>query len=115
MGTKLSEEELTGARVFEGKGRTLMSGMGTCRVPLFLYVIMDGSFHPKQLTQETMMFFIGESGVYSGAGALRTYDKGWSDAGQMFCEQILIVTRLRDADILESENRPQTLARRGSS
>ncbi|KZP22948.1 hypothetical protein FIBSPDRAFT_859157 [Athelia psychrophila] len=27
VGTKLSEEELTGARIFEGKGRTLMSGM----------------------------------------------------------------------------------------
>jgi imidazolonepropionase-like amidohydrolase len=28
VGEKLSEEDLTGARIFEGKGRTLMSGMG---------------------------------------------------------------------------------------
>ena len=28
VGGKLSEENLTGARIFEGKGRTLMSGMG---------------------------------------------------------------------------------------
>lgn len=28
VGTKLSEDELAGARVFAGKGRTLMSGMG---------------------------------------------------------------------------------------
>lgn len=29
VGGKLSEEDFAGARVFEGKGRTLMSGMGT--------------------------------------------------------------------------------------
>jgi dihydroorotase-like cyclic amidohydrolase len=28
VGKKLSQEDLTGARIFEGKGRTLMSGMG---------------------------------------------------------------------------------------
>lgn len=28
VGEKLSEEALSGARIFEGKGRTLMSGMG---------------------------------------------------------------------------------------
>ena len=29
VGKKLSPVDLTGARIFEGKGRTLMSGMGT--------------------------------------------------------------------------------------
>lgn len=51
-----------------------------------------------------LKIYIGESGVYCGAGTLRTNDKGWSDAGQMFRGQIL-VTRSRAADTLESENR----------